>query len=427
MKRIAEIVQHPLSTGSTLTVAADVSMEKLNIEYALNGPVITQEIANRTEDIELLLVSVWARAKNAGFGNVHVVAESTGVYHALLLRIAHAKGMQASLVDPAAVKAMRKVIFGDAGKTDERDPSAIRELALRNHLLKRRILPEITQTARRYNVIYDIEERGIIRAKCLIHRCLKSLFPDLNFSQGYEYSNSGRAIMKAYGFNPHAIVRSGRKRVTKKLKGLVPRIRTTTIERLMKYAEDSVRSAPAGRVNSAHTLELQFAWEDLELHEKRRDDAREMLESLYDEACEIDPNLPKPAKGFASKANLARLFAEIGPMSDFQSWRQLMKFTGLNLCERKSGKFKGQTKISKTGRKLARKILQQMALPLVKRNALYGAYYHHKRYVEKAEGGKIMTNVARKLLKKIWGIYKSGGDFIAERVFLCESQCPLAA
>jgi len=427
MKPMTEIVQYPPSIGSSLSVAVDVSMEKLNFEYSLNGPVLAREIANRTEDIESELASIWTRARSAGFGRVHVVLESTGVYHKLVLRVAQAKGMKTSLVDPAAVKAMRKVIFGDSGKTDERDPTAIRELAERNHTLRHRILPEIFQAARRYNVICDIEEQGIVRAKCRIHRCLTALFPDFDFSKGYEYSKSGRAIMKTYGFDPHAIRRSGRVRMTKRLKALVPNIRSSTIDRLIRQSEASVRSAPGSRVNTAHALELQLAWEDLELHEQRREKARVMLESLYDEACEIDRKLPKPAQGFASKVNLARLFAEIGPMTDFASWKQLMKFAGINLCERKSGKYKGLTKISKTGRKLIRKILHKMVLPLVKRNALFGKYYRYKRDVEKAEGGKVMTNVARKLLKKIWGVYKSGGDFVAERVFVCESQYGLAA
>ena len=239
---------------------------------------------------------------------------------------------------------MRKVIFGDSGKTDERDPRVIRELADMNHVLRHRILPEITQLARRHNVIYDIAEKELVRAKNRFHRCLKTLFPDLDFGKDYKYSNSGRAIMTAYSFNQHAIVRAGQKRVTRKLKKLVPRIRNSSIERLMDYARASAKGTPDGCVNEVRALELQLAWDDLRLNEERKEQARQKLEDLYDEACIIDPNLPKPAKGFASKANLARLFGEIGPMADFQSWRQLMKFAGLNLCERKSGKYVGVTK-----------------------------------------------------------------------------------
>jgi hypothetical protein len=222
MKRIAEIVQHPFSIGSTLNVAVDVSMDELHFRYDLVQRVIEKEIANRTVEINLMLTTVWANAKQSGFNDVHLVVESTSVYHKLLLRLANKMRMKTSLVDTRSVKAIRKVIFGDSGKTDKKDPVAILELADRNHVMKHRVLPEIFQLGRQYNVVYDTAERDMIRSKCRIHKCLKVLFPDLDFSKGYEYSNSGRAIMKAYGFDPHAIVSAGRTRVRKKLKRLVP-------------------------------------------------------------------------------------------------------------------------------------------------------------------------------------------------------------
>lgn len=48
-----------------------------------------------------------------------------------------------------------------------------------------------------------------------------------------------------------------------------------------------------------------------------------------------------------------------------------------------------------------RAILTQMALPLVKRGRLYGAWYHHKTEIEKMPGNKAMTATGRKVLKMI--------------------------
>ena len=142
---------------------------------------------------------------------------------------------------------------------------------------------------------------------------------------------------------------------------------------------------------------------------------------MYDEARAGDPRLPGAHEGVVSKGALARLFGELGPMSDYGSWRQALRMGGLNLCERKSGRYVGQTKISRKGRPLVRVILNQMALPLVKRDRLFGEYYHHKISVQKMEGKKAMTAVARKILKMIWGWYQSAGAFDPARVFACES------
>ena len=42
-----------------------------------------------------------------------------------------------------------------------------------------------------------------------------------------------------------------------------------------------------------------------------------------------------------------------------------------------------------------------MALPLVKRDRLFGSYYHHKTGVQKMPGAKAMTAVGRKIVKTI--------------------------
>lgn len=421
------VVRHPSSPFTVVDVAVDVGMEDLHFHLVIGSEVIHRSISNRTLDISMMLRWILAKAKIAGCNQLRIIVEPTGIYHELLLRIAEGMHLQTTFVSGEAVKKMRKVLFNDNGKTDDRDPLVIRDLASRNIVLKRRRLPETYQLLRRFNVVYETGEKGLIAAKCRIHRCLKCQFPDLDFAAGFVYSKSGRAIMKCYNFDPHAIKRAGATRVTKRLKALVPRIRKRTIERLIEYANASVQSSSSIRVIQVRTLELQQAWEDMETHEKRRFETARALEALYDEARSSDPNLPNPIKGVATKLALARLIGELGPLSDFPSWRQVLKMAGLNLCERNSGKFHGKTKISKTGRYLARKIINQMVLPIVKRTRLFGPYYHYKRDVEKMKGNTAMTAVARKLLKMLWGLYKSGEEFSAERVFSCQSAWSQAA
>jgi transposase len=130
-------------------------------------------------------------------------------------------------------------------------------------------------------------------------------------------------------------------------------------------------------------------------------------------------------KGVITTFHLARIIAETGPLSDFNSWRKLIRFSGFNLCERQSGKYRGKTKISKKGRTLLRKVLNLIILPLIKKNGLYGPYYHRKK--EKMPGTKAMTAVSRHFLKMLYGWHRTGNAFNAQRVFTCESQINLAA
>ena len=99
-----------------------------------------------------------------------------------------------------------------------------------------------------------------------------------------------------------------------------------------------------------------------------------------------------------------------------------MRYAGLNIRMRQSGRYQGLNKISKKGRPLLRKVLQHIVLPLVRQGCLYGSYYARKKEQEKMPGNKAMTCVARHFLKKFHGWYKSGEAFNRERFFACETQ-----
>lgn len=421
------VVHHSFGKSTVLNVSFDVGMDSVYPLVLIGEEVIDRPISNRSEEIEAFLEWVRAKAKLAGYNQLRIVAEATGVYHELLFRIAIGKRMETALVDPGAVKKIREAIFRDRGKTDQRDPFAIADLARRNCLIKHRRLPETYRALRRYHVIYVQESREMTREKCRIHRILKVVFPDLDFYPGFVYDKTGRAIMACYSFDPRAIRRSGLRRVGKRIKSHVPRVRQTTINRLLKYAGASLKNLPSEVELDARILELKIAWDNFIQHEERKVMVSRILEDLYDQARACDPKLPAPIKNVASKLNLARLVAETGPLSDFSSWRQVMKMLGVNLTERKSGKFKGKTKISKAGRARGRQVLNEMALSLVRKTRLFGPYYHHKREVEKMPGPVAMIAVARKLLKMFWGIYKSDKNFSAERVFSCQSKIGWAA
>ena len=139
------------------------------------------------------------------------------------------------------------------------------------------------------------------------------------------------------------------------------------------------------------------------------------------------PVSPPPAPGLISEKNHARLLGETGPLSDFRSEEKVMRYAGLNLCMRKSGQYQGKYKISKKGRPLLRKVLSQIVLQLVRKNALYGKYYHEKKERQNIPGSKMMTIVMRQYLRKFYGWHRSGEAFDEKRFFTCEHKFNKAA
>jgi hypothetical protein len=100
-----------------------------------------------------------------------------------------------------------------------------------------------------------------------------------------------------------------------------------------------------------------------------------------------------------------------------------MRYFGMNIRMRQSGRYNGENKISKKGRPLGRKVLSKIILPLVKKNGLYGDFYHGKKDNDKMVGNKAMTVVARQFLRKFYGWYKSGEAFDQNRFFKTEAEC----
>ena len=120
--------------------------------------------------------------------------------------------------------------------------------------------------------------------------------------------------------------------------------------------------------------------------------------------------------GLISPFLLARILAETGPLRDFGSINKLLRYAGLNLRQKQSGTFKGQERIGKKGRPRLRRALAQAALKRVVHGQLYGEYYHAKKAAGMC-GAKAMTAVARKILKLLFGLDKSGAPFDPVRVF----------
>lgn len=411
---------------SVAILAFDVSKDRLNLTANIAGNLSDHAFANCTPVIDEQLKAWNRRARMAGHDRVLVVCEPTGCYHQSLLQTAHRLKLETAWVSGESVFKMRAIETNDSGKTDLKDPHVINSLAVLGKTLICRHYDEPYALLRQWHGLYEQADIGVVRAKCLLASQLKTLFPDYVFQKDFLYGNSGRALIKHYGANPDRILRSGKVRFARMMRKYVPRIRQATIETLYRQAESSLKNPRSSRLSDALERSLMHSWEDYLRYEKRKQEAREQMEMLYQEIRQFDPQLPDEEKGVISTFHLARILAETGPVGDFATLRKFMRYAGLNIREKQSGKFKGKNKLSKKGRSLLRKALSQIVLPLVKKEGLFGPYYHRKKQ-QGMSGTKAMTAVMRKFLKLFYGWYRSGGAFDRNRVFACESQHGLAA
>ena len=109
----------------------------------------------------------------------------------------------------------------------------------------------------------------------------------------------------------------------------------------------------------------------------------------------------------------AILLAEIGDIAWFTKFSQLRKLAGLDIIRVQTGNFAGQWRISKCGRGLLRWALYHAAMGLARtrggraRLAALKAKRHGDRYA----GFKAIVELAAKVLRIVWGVWRSGSPY----------------
>jgi transposase len=418
-----------INEENLLVLSFDVSQKKLDC-YGEYGKDIVNSIEdtfnNSTRKIENKLKEYDQVAKSVGLKGLHILCEPTGGYERKLLRTARRKGYTTAIVNTESVCKLKVVESNDSGKTDTKDPRIMSMLSKLGKTLISRELKGEYKLLRDWNTIVEDEDRELVRTRCLIHRKIQELFCDYSKNSEFLYSKSGRALIKRFGYNPCRIVERGFETFVKVMKREVPRIKNATLKTLWEDANSSVLHQLNPEEIALLEKRLRQLWEDYETHVRRKKEARGEMEALYYRLGEKDETVPEPVKGVFSAYTLARILGETGPLTDFDNISQILRYAGLNLRERKSGKYVGQVKISKKGRSLLRKILSQAIYPLVRRGNLYGKYYHGKREKGMVKM-KAMVAVMRKFLKMFYRMSVKKEGFNEQRVFTCEGRFKLAA
>jgi len=416
-----------IKVNFAMDVSVDVHKDTLNIFFETNGKEYVDECSNRTTVIQKKLKQYHEVALAHGMKTLRIICEPTGEYQNKLFRTARKMGFLTCYVNAESVAKFRVVETNDNGKTDTKDPRVIRTLGQLNKTIRHRILDDDYLTLRKLNKVLDEVDEVKKGIRCRISKLLVEMFCDYSFEKDFLYIPSGRALVDKFGCNPYRIANAGYRRFCAAMKKEAPRIRESTLKRLWDDAESSaLNEQPEGYIEVIET-QLKQLIEDYWRNQQRSEAIIEKMIEILDRLRSKDPNIPKAVKGVINDKHIARLLGETGPLGDFTNWRMLMRYAGLNIRMRQSGRYSGLNKITKKGRSLLRKVLQRIIFPLVRRNCLYGPYYHRKKEIDKMPGNKIITCVSRHFLKKFYGWYKSGEAFDQQRFFSCETQYRKAA
>ena len=415
----------PSQTKNLLDIAFDIGKDRLYYygEVPIEGNAVDcfeGDFQNRNQTVEEELRKLNSFANTKGYSGLRIICEPTGGFERRLLQYARKCKHSSAYVNPEAVYKMQVVQSNDYNKTDKKDPKTIYLLAKLNKVLHQRNLQGPWLVLRECNVRYERLEKRMVELKNRIYRVLRQLFCELSFSKDWIFEGkAAESVVDAYGLNPYRILASGKTRVRKKLLKL--EVKENTIRRLLEDATVSVLQELDGAFIEFLEEDLRMEFDQLKYTQRMMLETREKMISLLDGLSEKREVRIEPKKDLISPFMLSRIIAETGPLDDFVNIQQLYRYGGLNIRQKESGKFKGQNKLSKKGRPLLRKVLNQAILARVTKKGLYGEYYHGKKETGMM-GPKAMVSVSRKMLKMLFGIHRSKEEYDASRVFISQSE-----
>lgn len=333
--------------------------------------------------------------------------EPTGHYWFNLGKFLQDNGMKPVLVNPHHVKKSKELDDNHPTKNDRKDPKVIAGL-INEGRFSHPYLPEGVYAELRTasNLRLQVQEE-LTRVLNRIARWLSIYFPEYQSVYGKLDSVSGLMVLKQAPL-PSDIKVLGVEGVNKiwrdaKLRGAGIKRATT----LVSAAEHSIGSQSGLTVAR---MEMQNLLNDYEVYRKREEDIMQLLIGLLENIPYIDKLLE--IKGVGLKT-VSGFIAEVGDLSRFDNPKQLQKLAGYALVENSSGKHKGETRISRRGRKRLRYVLFEVAMSVIGKNAEFREIhqYYTTRENNPLKKMQSLIAVACKLIRIFYVILTRGVDY----------------
>ena len=296
--------------------------------------------------------------------------EATSRYGENLYLFLEAQGYQLCLLHPRQTHQFAQQ-RGLRAKTDRIDATTIARVLLSGEARRGYVPTELIATYRELVRLHSQLSDEVARYKNEIQALLSVLFPELTQVFADPCRATAIALLKLYP-SAQAIAAAGVEVIAAKLHELAPRnYGRHTAKQLVQLAQQSSSSRLA---TPARSTTLKILCDQLEHTQANLAQLEKELDKLL-ETDEVVKGL-KSTPEFGRKT-VAVLRAELGDVTRFARVDQVVAYAGLDLEVKQSGKWKGQTKLSKRGSGRLRRVLYLAAVrSICSKGSAFGAYYH---------------------------------------------------
>ena len=333
--------------------------------------------------------------------------ESTGHYWFNLGKFLQDNEIKPVLVNPHHVKKSKELDDNNPTKNDRKDPKVIAGLVREGRYMIPYLPDGVYADLRTASNIRFQLQAELTRIQNRISRWFNIYFPEYKTVYGKPDAKSGMLILKAAPL-PEDILTLGIDGVNQiwrdaKLRA-VGKARAKT---LIEAAEHSVGSKE-GAVSAR--MEIRMLLEDYESRNTRLQEVMVLIEELVKEIPMAEKLLEIKGVGIRT---VSGFLAEVGDISRFNNPKELQKLAGLALVENSSGKHKGETTISRRGRKRLRYLLFEVAMSLVSKNQEFRELhnYYTTRRLNPLKKMQSLMAIAAKLIRVFYAMLTKGVDY----------------
>ena len=343
--------------------------------------------------------------------SIQIVMEATGHYHECLFRYLVANNYQVQIKNPVVIARFKQSEYLDKAKTDNLDALLLAQYASKHpfspSMLKSYNIERIRRIARAKYFLYQDKERTINH----LHRYLDESFPelipflrkreDIKRYQGRSFFDSNTTLWFLENFPSAKIFSLARSETAEKLRRMSRgKFSLMKFNQLRTMAKNSIGVS----FTETETIIVQLVKELRNIQERNKE-LDQQLKPLIDETA---PNLlTVPGIGYRL-AGL--LIGEIGDASQFPTADKIVKFAGLDVRVYQSGTVEKHGMIRKRGSPLLRYALFQAAEKARIHCPELAEFYSKK----KGEGKHpicALTHTARKILRIVWALLKTGQNY----------------
>jgi len=382
-------------------VGIDCGMEKHQYQINVGDEVVaTGQIKNRKANAKKLLKKILKAAKD---GEVVVGMEATGTYHLCLQHFLSKNGLKVVVINPFKTSAYSKV--DDYGnKTDPIDAKGIC-----NFLLDGKH-KNIKQLNRKYLKLRELcrcwlkLQGDMTRVALRLKSRLVIINPEFEeyFQDGF--CESGLWLLDEY-LLPEKIAELDVDDLQLKLNKIGHGFgKKDTAQRIIDLAKNTLA------IDEDIEGYIRFIQYHLDEFKFIRKKVREIKREIRDEArnCE-ELQYISTVRGIGVEV-AAGILGEIGGFKNFEKRSSIVRFAGLTVLRKQSGKTEGKARMSKQGSCYLRAFLYQAAMGVKLHSATFAAVYTNKNlkvkdldpHDKKIARKRALANIARRVLETVY-------------------------